>query len=90
MITNHQTNECSLPDCFCHEAQRLEPSRAATIVTPRFEQAWDSLPRDIRRVTEREAGGLIYRLGVRDGRLLEQVETNRVMRQMAGKLEEIR
>lgn len=23
MITNHQTGECDIADCFCHEAQRL-------------------------------------------------------------------
>lgn len=51
---NHQTNECSLSDCFCHEAQRLESALGIAIPAPDFEQEWNDAPRWATRLTEQE------------------------------------
>lgn len=48
---NHQTGECSLPDCFCHEAQRLASS-SSSIAVPTFEQEWHNAPKWATRTTE--------------------------------------
>lgn len=53
MITNHETGECSLPDCFCHEAQRLEPSPDTTVSAPDFEREWRHAPTAHVRYTEK-------------------------------------
>ena len=52
---SHQTGECSLPDCFCHEAQQLEPSSSSSIAVPTFEQEWQDAPRWATRTTEEAA-----------------------------------
>ena len=49
MIVNHSTNECSLPDCFCHEAQRLERDTTST-----FEHDWLFAPSGRRHRVEME------------------------------------
>lgn len=51
MITNHQTGECDITDCFCHEAQRLQSSESA-ITVPTFEQEWQDAPRWTREYVE--------------------------------------
>lgn len=53
-IANHQTGECTLPQCFCHEAQRLASS-SSLIAVPTFEQEWQDAPRRTNRTTERES-----------------------------------
>lgn len=41
-----------------------------------FNRVWESAPRSLTRVTEREAAEYFYRLGQRDGRSAEIKETN--------------
>lgn len=69
-ITNHSTNECSLPDCFCHEAQRL--ARVATTI-PDFEYDWNHAPSGRRRRVEQEDALYWYVTGGRakEAELLE-------------------
>ena len=61
----HGEGECSLPDCFCHVAQRLEQERSDTksvvssseslVVAPTFTEEWELAPRWATRTTEQIA-----------------------------------
>lgn len=75
---NHQTGECSLPDCFCHVAQRLERGRSdgklsvsssesAVVVAPTFTEEWDSAPRAMTNYVESNIAEYWFLRGVRAG-----------------------
>lgn len=74
MIVNHSTNECSLPDCFCHEAQRLESrSSSSSNVATTFEHEWLLAPSGRKRQVEQEDALWWYTAGARarEAELLE-------------------
>lgn len=55
-IVNHQTGECDMVNCFCHEAQRLELPPSTPIPAPDFEHEWaTSSPNRTRHTEEAEA-----------------------------------
>lgn len=83
MITNHQTGECSLPDCFCHEAQRLESTSSAAISAPDFEHEWNEAPRAMRNYVEQSIAEYWYLRGQLAGELKSLTETTQVFREMA-------
>lgn len=65
MIVNHSTNECSLPDCFCHEAQGLESRSSKSSVATTFEHDWNAASCSRRRLTEESDALYWYTAGAR-------------------------
>lgn len=86
MITNHQTGECSLADCFCHEAQRLELPPSTAIPAPDFDYEWDAAPRSMKNYVEREIAEYFYLCGLRAEMRVEFENTNQTLRSLIGKL----
>lgn len=83
MITNHQTGECSLVDCFCHEAQQKELPPSTAIPAPDFEREWAQAPASHKHYTEQSDAFYWFTRGVRCGELNQMLEENRVFRGMA-------
>lgn len=90
---NHQTGECSLPDCFCHVAQRLERERSegklsvsssesAVVVAPTFTEEWESAPRAMIRYVEQSIAEYWFLRGVRAGEAGAMMAMNEDLREI--------
>lgn len=91
--TTHPDNECSLPDCFCHVAQRLERERSdgklsasssesIVVVPPTFTEEWESAPRAMIRYVEQSIAEYWFLRGVRAGEAGAMVTMNEDLREI--------